>query len=219
MKYWNHEGEHQEKYDKIYKELVPDMGEADSEHGELLRTLSRYVYDMYNNGLCNIDVLRDMFQSLVDDFVKLTNKEKTFNPSDLAKQHIKDLKTLLREIKENETLSTFVDEEYCDCSDCNGDGTIEEENDEGEIEDIKCEECGGSGEVLDEYNGNVSEQEEHWDNKVGPLIEKLSEDNQGVNEICDVITLYVWEKNFAIENEVKQMKELADINDNAGISF
>lgn len=48
--YWNKEGAYQKDYDKLYKKLVPDSGEANTVHGELIRGMSRLYYDYFNNG-------------------------------------------------------------------------------------------------------------------------------------------------------------------------
>lgn len=51
--YWNNEGIYQTEYDKLYEELVPNEGQADTLHGELIRAVSRLCYDYYNNGNMN----------------------------------------------------------------------------------------------------------------------------------------------------------------------
>lgn len=48
--YWNERGVYQAEYDRLYKELVPQQGEADTHHGELLRSISRLYWDFFNNG-------------------------------------------------------------------------------------------------------------------------------------------------------------------------
>ncbi len=52
--YWNKKGRYQKQYDELYKKLVPAEGEAPTEHGEVLRSISRIYYDYYNNGFANI---------------------------------------------------------------------------------------------------------------------------------------------------------------------
>ena len=54
--YWAGKGKNQRDFDLLYKKLVPKSGEADTNHGELLRSLARLNYDIYNNGACNLDV-------------------------------------------------------------------------------------------------------------------------------------------------------------------
>ena len=54
MKYWSGKGQYQDLYEKYWKELVPDMGEADTTEGEALRAIARINHDIYNNGGGNI---------------------------------------------------------------------------------------------------------------------------------------------------------------------
>ena len=51
--YWDNNGAYQKEYDALYDELVPNTGEADTLHGELIRAVSRLAYDYFNNGNCN----------------------------------------------------------------------------------------------------------------------------------------------------------------------
>lgn len=55
MKYWNKKGKYQELYDRLRHDLVPDMGYADTEAGEMIRCLSNVYYDVFNNGGGNLD--------------------------------------------------------------------------------------------------------------------------------------------------------------------
>lgn len=52
-KFWSNSHELSNIYEELYHKLVPDSGEANTKHGELLRMISRLVYDIFNNGLCN----------------------------------------------------------------------------------------------------------------------------------------------------------------------
>lgn len=54
--YWNKKGKHQKDYDRLLK-LVPDIGRAETMHGNLLRHIGKIYYDYYNNGLCNAENL------------------------------------------------------------------------------------------------------------------------------------------------------------------
>ncbi len=58
--YWNNEGAYQKEYDELYKKLVPKSAEAETINGELIRIASRFYYDYYNNGNCN--VIEEVFQ-------------------------------------------------------------------------------------------------------------------------------------------------------------
>ena len=74
MTYWNNDGQYQKAYDALYKKLVPDMGNANSAHGELLRNISKLYHDWYNNGWGNLDVLSSHWNNIVywrDDLFKL----------------------------------------------------------------------------------------------------------------------------------------------------
>lgn len=104
--YWNHTGIYQKEYD-ILKQLVPDMGESDNVHGEMVRCVGRLYYDFCNNGNCN-------------------------------------------------AIDHTVETETHDCSECNGSGEVEEENDEtGEVEMVSCGECCGSGEYEEDIDGEA----------------------------------------------------------------
>ncbi len=52
--YWDENGVYQKEYDELYTQLVPDRGEADTVHGEMIRCVSRLFYDYCNNGNCNV---------------------------------------------------------------------------------------------------------------------------------------------------------------------
>jgi hypothetical protein len=55
--YWNNTGAYQEEFDRLYNNLVPGMGECSTVHGEMVRAVSRLLYEFCNNGNCNaIDV-------------------------------------------------------------------------------------------------------------------------------------------------------------------
>lgn len=55
--YWNGTGAYSKEYSKSYiEELVPIQGEADTVHGELIRSVSRLSHDYFNNGNGNARV-------------------------------------------------------------------------------------------------------------------------------------------------------------------
>jgi hypothetical protein len=65
--YWNGNGRHQELYDRLYTELVPDSGPADTYYGEILRAISNVYYDVYNNGCANLAFsMREDVETVVD---------------------------------------------------------------------------------------------------------------------------------------------------------
>ena len=51
--YWNESPPYFPEYNSFWNELVPDNGSADTLQGEILRMMSRIMYDYYNNGLGN----------------------------------------------------------------------------------------------------------------------------------------------------------------------
>ena len=53
-KYWNKTGKYSQLLDEKWNELVPDLGEAKTEIGELIRSFGRINYEMFNNGCCNM---------------------------------------------------------------------------------------------------------------------------------------------------------------------
>ena len=50
--YWSKQGAHQADYDRLVQ-LMPDMGNANTVAGELIRAVSKLGYDFYNNGMGN----------------------------------------------------------------------------------------------------------------------------------------------------------------------
>ena len=52
--YWNGNGAYQKESNRLWKELVPNSGEAETINGELIRCIGRLTYDYFNNGNCNV---------------------------------------------------------------------------------------------------------------------------------------------------------------------
>jgi hypothetical protein len=52
--YWKEDGAYQKEFDKLEKELVPASGEAETDHGKMLRAICRLYYDFCNNGNGNV---------------------------------------------------------------------------------------------------------------------------------------------------------------------
>lgn len=59
--YWNQQGAYQVEKSEFYDKLVPDSGEANTVHGELIRSINRLYYDFCNNGNCN--AVKEVFQT------------------------------------------------------------------------------------------------------------------------------------------------------------
>jgi hypothetical protein len=52
--YFEEEGAYQEEYNRLWNELVPSRGAAQTINGELIRTIGRLTHDFFNNGNCNV---------------------------------------------------------------------------------------------------------------------------------------------------------------------
>jgi hypothetical protein len=52
--YFNGTGELQAEYDRLWDKHVPASGEASTRHGEAIRAIGRFSYDIYNNGGGNV---------------------------------------------------------------------------------------------------------------------------------------------------------------------
>ena len=52
--YWGQDASYSEQYKELYDKLIPSRGEAETQHGEMLRCISRLIYDYNNNGNCNV---------------------------------------------------------------------------------------------------------------------------------------------------------------------
>ena len=53
MQYWKQQGKHQQQWDKLTKDLVPDLGGCGTVAGEAVRAANRIYYECYNNGFRN----------------------------------------------------------------------------------------------------------------------------------------------------------------------
>ena len=51
--YWNNQGTHQADYARLGEALIPDMGNANTVAGEMMRCATRLSHDFYNNGMGN----------------------------------------------------------------------------------------------------------------------------------------------------------------------
>lgn len=92
--YWNHTGKYQEQYDRLWKELVPPEGNADTYHGEVLRICSRLYYDYYNNGLCNCYDVNTDYSDDDEDYEETTTEVNRYTSEQMEKlaEYIKLLK-------------------------------------------------------------------------------------------------------------------------------
>lgn len=51
--YWNGNAKYSKQYEKLWDELVPGSGEAETVKGELVRIVGRITHEYYNNGNFN----------------------------------------------------------------------------------------------------------------------------------------------------------------------
>lgn len=87
--YWNNRGKYQSEYDSLYKKLVPEIGIAATENGELLRQASNLYYEYYNNG--NMNVVDYNYKD-DEDFVGTPYIRKSYlNSLDFIVKHIPNL--------------------------------------------------------------------------------------------------------------------------------
>lgn len=63
--YFNANGKYQEEFDQLWKDLVPWAGKADTEEGEVVRSIGRISYEVYNNNCCNM-----LTQAFSDPIIK-----------------------------------------------------------------------------------------------------------------------------------------------------
>lgn len=152
--YWNNEGKYQVLSDALFDELVPPSGPCMDEdgtliiHAELVRLISRFGYDLYNNGLCND-------RSYEAEF--LIKHLALYTPY-FEQDDSQDFKAILEfYLEELENERTFHGQYEYTCDECHGDGEIELYYDDEAERDVMevCSECGGSGELIEylDYEG------------------------------------------------------------------
>ena len=157
--YWNHNGRYQVLADQL-QERVPDEGASDNPKIEALRVAGNVYYDLYNNGMCNWEIKKEEFETLLS--------------VELSKKGQKALLAILS------ILPSDGDTEGC--PDCDGYGQILEENEvdyivdgelEYEIEEyyVHCYQCNGEGYADWKVTWGYVDDSEH--DKLAPLFETL----------------------------------------------
>jgi len=141
-KYWNETAEDYKLYQKLTDMLVPSVGDADTENGNLLLAISTFGYDQYNNGHCNFTQRKSRYNEMLN-ILSINSVTLTTN----AKQCVKAIENVIELSEQLTEASDEIEDQYEDCSDCHGSGVI----DEGTDEEYECPTCGGSGEVEDIY--------------------------------------------------------------------
>jgi len=97
-RFWDGNSQYQELYDKLFDRLVPEIGPADTDHGEVLRCLSNLYYDYYNNALLNFPIMRD--EQKVLDYIDTYTDDKEL---------IETVQRLARELREIPDIETCPD--------------------------------------------------------------------------------------------------------------
>lgn len=100
--YWNETGVYQKEYSELYEKFVPNSGMADTLNGELIRAVSRIVYEYNNNGNCNA--------------CEVNYETETYHCNNCNGTG---------EVEDG--YDEDGEEEYCICDECGGAGEIEEE--------------------------------------------------------------------------------------------
>lgn len=147
--YWNHQGLHQKLYIKLMAELVPEAGDAETPHGEVLRLASNLYYDLYNNGGCNIHHEGPRAECVTElqgrEDIKLFVTDNEFAWDCL----FSDLNMRLHPTEECQS----CDHGRIECPHCNGDGVDPSYEDEVDCQEcltaceIDCEECEGTTKI------------------------------------------------------------------------
>jgi hypothetical protein len=204
--YWNNNGAYQTEYDKLYEDLVPSRGEADTVHGEMIRSVSRLFYDFCNNGNCNVieiqnDSCPDCFGSGYEEPEECTYCDGS-GTEEVDYGEYEEDGEVVEEICNN--CGGSGEEEPMDCSTCGGDCTVN-----GDIE------------INGYYQDMINFLKRHLNNTdvVENLVEFLERDDLGYgtytfndnemkvyNNLVDVVVHQI----LTTENQKRVKKDLVD---------
>jgi RecJ-like exonuclease len=124
--YWDETGAYQKEYDEKWAQLVPAQGECSTVHGEMVRAVSRLLYEFCNNGNCNaIDVETEWEECEHCDGTGYQKEECQFCEGD-------------GELEDEEGDMDM-------CEDCDGNGEVDQD----------CEYCGGECGTETETNPEI----------------------------------------------------------------
>jgi RecJ-like exonuclease len=169
--YWQDNGAYSDLLNEKWKELVPVSGNADTLHGELIRCFARLNYEFNNNGNCNCIEHRSEtcyecggggFQ---DVYCSNCDSGKIYNDDD---------------------------DDFEDCSECNGSGFIQED----------CSECCGDGSI----DGEISIDDYYQD-----MIDFLSF-NLPNSDCVDNLTQFILDKSKGYSKYKFNEEEMAVYN-------
>jgi len=184
---------------KTYKEhmekLVPTSGEASTVEGEFLREINRILYDLDNNGGCNIlpeSYLANIISNFNSRIVSLEFPKQCQN----FINNLLKLSQLLEEGKDIEDV--WETEEYevdIPCPECSGDDN--------------CSFCDGTGYVIEYEEEDIGNKyEEFLEEKLAPVLRNLIEDEIGKKNILEAVFLEV----LRMEREKENLKNNSYFN-------
>ena len=103
--YWDKTGKFQKQFDKLTEELMPDSGDSDTLHGQLITACNRIAYDYYNNGFCNTYEQVDNYWL---DSMNYADGDH-FEPTQFYKDLINLIRTHVKDEKINDVMD-FIEE-------------------------------------------------------------------------------------------------------------
>ena len=62
--WWAGEGDMREEYTRLFNKFVPRVGDPIDKAGRIICFAGRILYDVYNNGGCNLEVHRDAIEAM-----------------------------------------------------------------------------------------------------------------------------------------------------------
>lgn len=180
--YWDGNGVYQKEYDALYERLVPVQGEANSVHGEMIRSISRLFYDFCNNGNGNaIEVPTSWEDCDRCDGTGYEKQECQFCEGD-----------------------GHEGDDMDECSGCSGDGEVDQDC---EWCGGECgEDVSGDPEITPYYESMLDYLEEHMDDtsSLEKLREFMLDPNNGYNsytyndkemkvynDVCDAVVYQI----------------------------
>ena len=66
--YWNETGDRQEEYNRLWKKFVPKSGLPDDPSGIVLACAGKIMYDLFNNGGCNLASCYESYVERLESF-------------------------------------------------------------------------------------------------------------------------------------------------------
>jgi len=108
--YFNDNGKYQEEFDQLWKDLVPWAGEADTLEGEVVRSIGKISYEVYNNNCCNMlteDLSDPILKTFRKDYVGYMDNIEGYNGG-IARERLETL--LINKANDYITFDAFAQE-------------------------------------------------------------------------------------------------------------